>query len=100
MNISRIEVYDLNEPDKPIAKIVVPGDVVKDQIRKDVKVGVTLKINVGDKTKKKTFNIRVYDENLRKMLEDYVNSLVVRVVSITSEESVAGEYKLADIKSE
>lgn len=98
--VSRIEVYDPNSPEKPIAKITVPGEVVRNQIRKDVKVGVTLKIDVGDKTKRKTFNIKVHDEALRKALEDYVNNLVLRVVAITTEESVSGEYKLADIKSE
>lgn len=98
--VARIEVYDPNNPEKAIAKITVPGEVVKEQIRKDVKVGVTLKIDIGDKTKRKTFNIKVYDESIKKALEEYANSLIVRVISVTSEESVAGEYKLADIKSE
>lgn len=97
---SRIEIYDPNNPEKPIARITVPGEVIKEQIRKDVKIGITLKIDVGDKTKRKTFNIKVYDESIRKALENYINSLLLRVVSVTTEESVAGEYRFADIKSE
>lgn len=98
--VSRVEVYDPSNPERPLVRISVPGEVVKEQIRKDVKVGITLKIDVGDKTKRRTFNVKVYDEAIRRALESYVDSLLLRVITITSEESVAGEYKLADIKTE
>ena len=98
--MTRIEVIDPNIPEKPLIKLTVPGSVVPEQIRKSIQVGLTLKIDLGDKTKKKTTTIKVFDEDLRRLLEDYVNSLEIRLVEIESEERVIGEIKLSDIKSE
>lgn len=99
--MTRIEVIDPKiGPEKPLARITVPGTLVPEQIKKVLQVGLTLKIDLGDKTKKKTTTIKIYDEDLKAKLEEYVNSLQIRLVEIESEERVVGEIKLSDIKSE
>ena len=100
MIASRIEVIDPKIPEKPLARIVVPGDVIKEQIKKELRIGLTIKIDLGDKVKKKTVTVKVYDDELRKKIEEYVNSIVLRIVSITSEEQIRGEITLSEVRSE
>ena len=96
---TKIEVYDPNM-DKPVTRIIVPGDITKDQLKKEIKVGVTLIIDLGDKKKKKTFTIKIFDEALKQQLEDYINSLIVKLSVLETEERVGGEITLADIKTD
>jgi len=98
--ITRIEVIDPKIPEKPLAKITVPGTVVKEQIKKELRIGLTLKIDLGDKVKKKTVTIKIFDEDLKKKLEEYIDSIELNLVEIESEEHVVGKIKLGDIKSE
>lgn len=96
---TRIEVIDANR-DVSLARIVVPGEVVPEQIRKDLRVNVVLIVDAGEKTKKKTVNIKIYDDDLMKRLEEYVDNLVkVRLVAVSTTEEVRGELSLSDIKT-
>lgn len=96
---TRIEVYDPNM-DKPVTRIIVPGDITKDQLKKEIKVGVTLIIDLGDKKKKKTFTIKIFDEELKQRLEEYIDSLIVKLSLLETEERVGGELTLGDIKTD
>jgi len=98
--LTRIEVVDPQNPEKPLARITVPGTLVPEQIKKDIRIGITLKIDLGDKKKSKTATIKIYDDELKKKLEEYINNIELRLYEIESEEKIAGEYKLSEIKSE
>jgi len=98
--LSRLEVVDPQIPDKPLAKISVPGTVTPEQLRKEIRIGLTIKIDLGDKTRKKTVTIKIFDEELKKKLEEYINNIQIRIYEIESEERIAGELKMAEIKSE
>jgi len=95
---TKIEVYE-PEADKPLARLIVPGDITRNQLRKEIRVGVTLVVDLGDKKKRKTFTVKVYDEELRRRLEEYVNSLVVRLSTIEAEERAGEEITLGDVKA-
>lgn len=99
MRSTRIEVYDPSQ-DKPIARIVVPGELTKEQIRKELRVGITLTVDLGDKKKKKTFTLKIYDDELQRRLEEYVDNLVVRLTILESEERTGGEFTLGELKTE
>ena len=96
---TKIEVYDPNNPEKPLARITVPGEVAREQIQKEIRIGVTLRIDLGDRVKRKSFAIKIYDERLRRELENYINSLIVRLTAITSNEESRGELRLGDIRT-
>lgn len=96
---TRIEVFDPNM-DKSVTRIIVPGDVTKEQLKKEIKVGVTLIIDLGDKKKKDTFTIKIFDEKLKQELENYINSLSVKLSLLETEERTGGELSLADIKTD
>lgn len=96
---SKIEVIDPSMPEKPVVQIVVPGEVVPEQIRKDLRIGLTIKVELGEKKKSRTANIKIYDEDLRSKIEEYVNSFVVVIKQLSTEESVKGEVKMRDIKT-
>ena len=99
MKATRVEIYDDRAGDKPLTHITVPGVIVPDQISKELKVGLTIRIDLGDKTKKKTIAINVYDEELKKAIEDYINSMRLRLVILSTEESIGGELKISEIRS-
>jgi len=96
---TKIEVTDPNS-DKPAVRIIVPGEITKEQLKKEVKVGVTLSIDLGDKRKKKTFTIKIFDEALKKQLEDYINSLIVTLSVLETNERIGEEISLGDIKTD
>ena len=99
--MTRIEVIDPKVgAEKPLVRITVPGTVVPEQIKKILQVGLTLKIDLGDKVKKKTATIKIFDDELKTKLEEYIESLNIRLVEIESDERIIGELKLSDIKSE
>lgn len=100
MGIStKIEVYDPNM-EKPVTRIIVPGDITKEQLKKEIRVGVTLVIDLGDKKKKKTFTIKIFDDELKTRLEDYIDSLIVKLSVLETEERIGGELTLGDIKTD
>jgi len=99
MILTKIEVIDPQIPEKPLGKIVVPGTLVPEQIRKELRIGLTLKIDLGEKTKKKTFTIKVYDEELKKAILKYIENITLKLIEIENEERVLGELKVADIPS-
>jgi len=101
MSVStRVEVYDPANPDKPIARVIVPGELTKEQLRKELKVAVTLNIDLGEKKKKKTFPVKIFDEQLKKRLAEYVDNLIVKLIIVESEERTGGEFMLSEIKTE
>lgn len=97
---TRVEVIDPNIPDKPLARLIVPGEVVPEQVKKEIRIGVTLKIDLGDKVKKKTVTVKIQDDDLKKKLEEYVDSILLRMVSLRTEEDIRGEISLKFVKSE
>lgn len=96
---TKIEVIDPHA-DKPVARLIVPGDIVIEQIRKEIRIGVRLSVDLGDKKRRKTFTIKIFDENLRKALEEYINNMYIVLSTLTTEENIKGEYKLGEIKTE
>jgi len=90
---TKVEVYDPGM-ERPLARVIVPGDITQKQLKKEIKVGVTLVVDLGDRKKKKTFTVPITDENLRRALEDYVGSLRVRLSIIESEERAGEEIPL------
>ena len=94
---TRIEVLDPTGS-TTLARMVVPGEVTKEAIRKELHVGVSLVVDLGDKKKRKTFTIKIFDDDLKRALEAYVDSLRVLLTTIESEEHVAGEYTLGEIR--
>lgn len=97
---TRIEVVDPNIPDKPLTRLTVPGEIVPDQVKKEVRIGVTLKIDLGDKVKKKTVTVKIHNEELKNQLEEYVDSILLRMITLRTEEAVRGEISLKLVKSE
>jgi len=93
---TKVEVYDPGM-ERPLARVIVPGDITQKQLRKEIKVGVTLIIDLGDKKKKKTFTVPIADEELRRRLEEYVGSLRVKLAIIESEERAGEEIPLGDV---
>ena len=98
--VTRIEVVDPSNPEKPILRMTVPGPVAPSAIRKGLQVGITIKVDVGGKTRRRTATVKVSDEELRRAIEAYVDSLEVRLVEVSSEERVVGGLRLSDIASE
>jgi len=96
---TRIEVYEPGS-EKPLARVTVPGEVTPAQLRKELRVAVTLVVDLGDKRRKKTFPIKISDDGLKARLEEYVDGLVVRLTIVEMEERVGGEYRLGEIRSE
>lgn len=98
---TQIEILDPRaSEEKPLARITVSGTVTPEQIKKELRIGLVIKVDTGEKKKRKTFTVKLADEELKKKLEEYVNSLKIRLVEIESEERVVGELKLSDIRSE
>lgn len=97
--LSRIEVVDSGQ-DKPYLKLTVPGEVVKEQIKKEIKVSVTLSVDVGDKKKRTTAQIKILDEDLKNQLIEYLDDLIVRIYKVSTDENVSNEFKLKDLKPE
>jgi hypothetical protein len=95
---SRIEIVDPNA-DKVIARITVPGEVTHRQITKEVRIGVTVVVDLGDKKKKKTFTVNILDDELKKRLDEYIDSLVVRIYRVETEDQLVGEVKMGEVKT-
>ena len=95
---TRVEVFEPGA-DEPIAGMTVPGTVTVDAIRKELRVGITIIVNLGDKRKKKTFTLEITDPELRERLEEYVDSLSLVLTEVEYEERTLGEYRLADVKT-
>ncbi|MEM4430118.1 MAG: hypothetical protein QXM08_03075 [Thermofilaceae archaeon] len=98
--LSRIEVVDPRNPEKPVASFTVPGEVEKEQVRKSLRIGIVLKVSTGGRTRRKTFTVKVLDEDLERRIKAYVDSLTVRVTTIVSEESKSKEFTLSDVELE
>lgn len=98
---TRIELIDPNdEKGEPLVKVTVPGEVTSEQIKKDIRVSVSLKIDLGNKNKRKSAEIEIIDDDIKRKLEEYVNNLTLRIFAMNTNEEIRGEYKLQDIKSE
>jgi len=93
---TKIEVYD-PAMERVLVRVIVPGDITQKQLRKEVKVGVTLIIDLGGKKRKKTFTVPVADEDLKRWLESYVGSLRVKMTIIESEERTGEEIPLGAV---
>ena len=96
---TRIELFDENI-EKPLLRITVPGNITKDQLKKELRVAVTLIVDLGDKKKRTTVPIKIFDEELKSTLEKYIETFSVVLTRITTEEEVEGEFKLSDIPTE
>ena len=96
---TRIEVYDPSNLEEPLARIIVPGVVAPQQLRKKLKIALVLVIDVGNKKKQKSVAIRVTDDRLRREIERYVDRLEVRLWEVESAERVAGAVRLGEVRT-
>lgn len=98
---TRIELIDPNdENEEPLIKLTVPGEITPEQIKKDIRVSVSLKIDLGNKIKRKSAEVEIIDDEIKRKLEEYVNNLTLRIFAMNTSEEIRGEYKLQDIKSD
>lgn len=97
---TRIEVYDPTNPDRAVAHITVPGEISPKQIRKSVKIGIKLVVDLGDKKKQKTFNLPIQDDELVKLLNQYIDNLEVRLTRVESHEETISTLKMSEIREE
>jgi len=77
---TRITILHSDNPDKPIGSMIVPGEVSIDDVKKIVKLQITLRVKdpVTGKTKTKTFTIKQsmigtgeLDKTLENILSQY-----------------------------
>ena len=97
---TRVEVYDPANPEKPIVRLSVPGEVTPRQIRKSIRIGIKLVVDLGDKKKQKTFNLPIHDEELVQRLNQYIDNLEVRLTRVESHEETISAVKMSEIREE
>ena len=95
---TRVEIYEPDNIEKPLAVVSVPEPITEENIRKTIKVGVTIIVK-GEKKKKKTFTLPIRDEKLKKELEKYVESLKVKIIETETEEHEKKEIDLGMVKT-
>jgi len=95
---TRIEVFEPGA-EKALMHMTVPGEVVIDQVRKSLKVAIELIIDVGDKKKKKSATVKIRDESLLRAIEEYVDSLVLKLTAVRTQEEIIGEAELGEVKT-
>ena len=102
---SRIILLNKNNPDQPLGSFVVPGLVSPEDIRKSIKLSVTVIVPVGDgkKKKKKTITVgtssgKKSDPELIGRLNQLLENYIIRIVREETNEEVLDEIALSDVE--